>query len=78
MKQCNIFKPTLNFSEKTSVSNVNLSNDNFRCLKLAPRIYVVKFDSTVAKTGTTQIIRRGHIHLQNNHIKCALHIVSHT
>ena len=44
----------------------------------APRVYVVKFDSTVAKTGTTQIIRRGHIHLQNNHIKCALHIVSHT
>ena len=29
--------------------------------------YVVKFDSTVAKTGTTQIIRRGHIHLKNNH-----------
>ena len=28
--------------------------------------YVVKFDSTVAKTGTTQIIRRGHIHLKNN------------
>ena len=43
-------------------------------------VYVVKFDSTVtvAKTGTTQIIRRGHIHLQNNHIKCALHIVSNT
>ena len=29
--------------------------------------YVVKFDSTVAKTGSTQIIRRGHIHLKNNH-----------
>ena len=24
-------------------------------------VYMVKFDSTVAKTGTTQIIRRGHI-----------------
>ena len=67
------------FSQKTSVSNVNVSNDNFVCLKLAPRrLYVVKLDSTVAKTGTTQIIRRGHIHLQNNHIMCALHIVSHT
>ena len=32
-------------------------------------VYVVKLDSTVAKTDTTQIIRRGHIHLQNNHIK---------
>ena len=30
MKQNNIFKPTLKFSEKTSVSNVNVSNDNFR------------------------------------------------
>ena len=28
MKQNNIFKPTLKFSEKTSVSNVNLSTDN--------------------------------------------------
>ena len=38
MEQNNIFKPTLKFSEKTSVSNVNVSNDNFVCLKLAPRI----------------------------------------
>ena len=30
MKQNNIFKPTLKLSEKTSVSNVNVSNDNFR------------------------------------------------
>ena len=30
MKQNNIFKPTLKFSEKTSASNVNVSNDNFR------------------------------------------------
>ena len=30
MKQNNIFKPTLKFSEKMSVSNVNVSNDNFR------------------------------------------------
>ena len=30
MKQNNIFKPTLKFSETTSVSNVKLSNDNFR------------------------------------------------
>ena len=30
MKQNNIFKPTLKFSEKTSVSNVNyVSNDNY-------------------------------------------------
>ena len=31
MKQKNkLFKPTLKFSEKTSVSNVNVSNDDFR------------------------------------------------
>ena len=77
MKQRTYSNPTLKFIQKTSVSNVNVSNDNFVCLKLAPRVRV-KFDSTAAKTGTTQIIRRGHIHLQNNHIKCALHIVSHT
>ena len=43
-------------------------------LRASPRVhlvivctaYVVKFDSTVAKTGTTQIIRRGHI--QNHNI----------
>ena len=61
MKQNNIFKPTLKFSEKTSVSNVNVSNDNFRLSEAGTPVYVVKFDSTVAKTGTTQIIRRGHI-----------------
>ena len=38
MKQNNIFKPTLKFSEKTSVSNVNVLNDNFRLSELAPRI----------------------------------------
>ena len=39
MKQNNIFKPTLKFSEKTSVSNVNVSNDNFRLSEtIAPRI----------------------------------------
>ena len=38
MKQNNMIKPRLKFSEKTSVSNVNVSNDNFCCLKLAPRI----------------------------------------
>ena len=37
MKQSNIFKPTLKFSQKTSVSNVNVSNDNF-CLSEASRI----------------------------------------
>ena len=68
MKQNNIFKPTLKFSEKMSVSNVNVSNDNFRLSESGIPGYVVKFDSTVAKTGT-QIIRRGHIHLQNNHIR---------
>ena len=82
MKQSNIFKPTLEFSQKTSVSNVNVSNDNFRLSKASSvslfgpvllacfivcTAYVVKFDSTVAKTSTTQIIRRGHIHLKNNH-----------
>ena len=35
MKQGNIFKPTLKSNQKTSVSNVNVSNDNF-CL--VPRI----------------------------------------
>ena len=30
MKQSNILKPTLKFREKTSVSNVSVSNDNFR------------------------------------------------
>ena len=34
MKQNNILKPTLKFREKTSVSNVNVSNDNF-CLSEA-------------------------------------------
>ena len=39
MKQGHIFKPTLKFSQKTSVSNVNVSNDNFRVIiKLAPRL----------------------------------------
>ena len=40
MKQNNIFKPTLKFSEKTSVSNVNVSNENSRLsvFKLALRI----------------------------------------
>ena len=62
MKQNNIFKPTLKFSEKTSVSNVNVSNDSFRLSEASWHpVYVVKFDSTFAKTGTTQIIRRGHI-----------------
>ena len=46
MKQNNIFKPTLKFSEKTSVSNVNVSNDNFRLSELSWHPgYVVKFDS---------------------------------
>ena len=38
MKQSSIFKPTLKFSRKRVYrsSNVNLSNDNFVCLKLAP------------------------------------------
>ena len=43
MKQSNISKPTLKFSEKASVSNVNVLNVNvsmiiFVCLKLAPSI----------------------------------------
>ena len=40
MKQNNIFKPTLKFSEKTSVLNVNVSNENSRLsvFKLALRI----------------------------------------
>ena len=53
--QINIFKPKLKFSQKTSVSNVNVSNDNFFVLNVAPRI-LVKFDPTVASTGTTQIV----------------------
>ena len=77
MKQSNLFRPTLKFSQITSLSNVKLSNDNFVCLKLAPRIRgKIALDS--CRTGTTQIIRRGHIQLQNNHIKCTLHIISHT
>ena len=61
MKKSNILKPTLKFSEKTSVSNVNVSNDNFQMSEVGTPGYVVKFDSTVVKTGTTQLIRRGHI-----------------
>ena len=38
MKQSNILKPTLKFSEKTSVSNVNVSNDNFRMSEAGTRI----------------------------------------
>ena len=30
MKQSNILKPTLKFSEKTSVSIVNVANDTFQ------------------------------------------------
>ena len=62
MKQSSIhvFKSTLKFSQKTSVSNVMYRMISFVCLKLAPRIYVVKFDSTVSKTGNTPIIRRGY------------------
>ena len=56
---------------------IRISQNHFFVLSWHP-LYVVKFDSTVARTGTTQIIRKGHIHLQNNHIKCALHIVAHT
>ena len=79
MKQNNIFKPTLTFSEKTSVSNVNASNDNFRLSEAGTQdTWQNSTRSTVSKTDTSQIIRRGHIHLQNNHIKCALYIVSHT
>ena len=62
MKQCSIyvFNSTLKFSQKTSVSNVMYRMIIFVCLRLAPRIYVVKFDSTVSKTGTTQILGRGY------------------
>ena len=38
MKQRTYSNPRSKFSQKTSVSNVNVSNDNFVCLKLAPRI----------------------------------------
>ena len=63
MKQSIIFKPTLKFSQETSVSNVNVSNDNF-LLSQASTPYTY---NSVVKIGTTQIIRRGHIHLKNNH-----------
>ena len=61
MKQSSIhvFKSTLKFSQKTSVSNVMYRMISFVCLKLAPRISR-KFDSTVSKTGNTPIIRRGY------------------
>ena len=38
--QSNIFKPTLKFSQKTRLSNVNDPMIYFVCLKLAPRIRV--------------------------------------
>ena len=68
--QNNIFKPKLNFSQKTSVSNVNVSNDNF---SLAPRI-LVKFDPTVASTGTTQII---HTFAKQSYKVCIAHCCSY-
>ena len=58
MKQNNIFKPTLEFSEKTSVSNVNVSNDNFR-LSEAGTQYIhgkIRLDSCKSRyyTNNTQ------------------------
>ena len=38
MKQINIFNPTLKLSEKTSVLNVNVSNNNFRLSEAGTRI----------------------------------------
>ena len=40
--QSNIFKPTLKFSQKTSVSNVNDRMIPFVCLKLEPHSVHVK------------------------------------
>ena len=68
--QNNRFKLMLKITQKTCVSNVNLSNENFRlCWN---RVCMLKFDSIVASTGTTQIIHRGHIYLQSNPVKCAI------
>ena len=61
MKQSNIFKPTLKFMEKTSVSNTICIRGKIRLDSCKNRYY----------TNNTQ----SHIHLQNNHIKCALHTV---
>ena len=52
--QNNIFVPTLKFSQTTSVSNVNVSND-FSRLSSAGIPYVLKLDST-AVCGRAQHI----------------------
>ena len=70
--QNNIFKPKLNFSQKTSVSNVNVSNDTFS-FSWHP-VYVLKFDSTVASTGTTQIVHR---FAKQSYKVCIAHCCSH-
>ena len=65
MKQSNIFKPTLKFSQKTSVSNVNVSNDNFRLSKASSvSLFGPVLLACFIVCSTTQIIRRGHIHLK--------------
>ena len=71
--QNNIFKPKLKFSQKTSISNVNVSNDNFSFLKLTPRI-LVKFDPIVASIGTTQIV---HTFAKQSYTVCIAHCCSY-
>ena len=66
--QNNIFKPTIKFSQKTIVSNVNVSNDNFR-IRVKIRLDSCNFTST----GTTQIVD---LH-RDNVVFCLNFIVAH-
>ena len=76
--QNNIFKSRLKFSQKTSISNVNVSNDTFVCLKLESRIHFeIRLDGCNYRYYTNSTYIGVCIHLQNNHIKCAMHIVAH-
>ena len=45
----NIFEPTLKYSQKTNVSNVNASMIVVNCLKPAPRIHVNIMSTCVAR-----------------------------
>ena len=77
MKQSNIFKPTLKFSHKTSVSNVNASNDTFVGLNLAPLIRgKIRLDSCKNRyyTNNTQ---GSHLFTKQSYKVCIAHCFSY-
>ena len=76
MKQNNIFKPTLKFSEKTRVSNVNVSNDNFRLSEAGTRIRgKIRLDS--CKNRYTNNTQGSHSFTKQSHKVCIAHCFSY-